>query len=292
MFLKLRGTRVLWFVHNLQPHDLHPEHHRAWGVYVSALLQLIDGWITLSPSTAGVVVERYPELSRKPQAFIWHPPYLISYSGNCEQARQELSLTSSALIYGHVGQLRPYKKLVPLAERFEQIAPPGSQLLIAGLAKDGVDSALAKLSNTRDALDFRPGSLTSEEFERVLTALDVFIAPYGNFLHSGALIHALSCGCVVVAPRVPFTCDLVEAVGSDWVITYDGEISTLTLAKAAISARSLTGERPDLSALEPSANLERLANLLVNMKTRLPKVGGSHWCEEKIPPQGQVLSKS
>lgn len=269
VFLKLRGTRVLWFVHNLQPHDLQLERRRAWDVYVSALSQLIDGWITLSPSTAEVAVERYPELSRKPQSFIWHPPYFISYNGNCEQARQELGLASSALIYGHAGQLRPYKKLVPLAKRFEQIAPPGSKLLIAGLAKDGVNFALAELSNTVAALDFRPGSLTSEDFERVLTALDVFIAPYGSFLHSGALIHALSCGCVVVAPRVPFTSDLAETVGSDWVIVYNGEISAVTLAKAAARARSLAGEKPDLSTLEPSANLERLAEFLASMKLRL-----------------------
>ncbi len=280
VFLKLRGTRILWFVHNLQPHDLQPECHRAWDVYVNALSQLIDGWITLSPSTAGVVVERYPELSTKPQAFIWHPPYFINYDGNCEQARQELGLASSALVYGHAGQLRPYKKLVPLAERFEQIAPPGSKLLIAGLAKDGIDCALTKLSNTVAALDFRPGSLTSEDFERVLTALDVFIAPYSSFLHSGTLVHALSCGCVVVAPKVPFTSDLVETVGSNWVVTYDREISAATLAKAAANARSLAGQMPDLSALEPRANLGRLAELLVSMKTRLPKVRGSHLCGE------------
>lgn len=263
--LKARGTRILWFVHNLQPHDLPSDRQHAWDVYTSRLCELVDGWLTLSPSTGDLVLARYPKLADKHHSFIWHPPYADSYDGNRAQARDELGLSNQAMIFGHAGLLRPYKNLAPLAQRFEEIAPEGSVLLLTGQAKHGAGDELWELAAQVHGLDYREGKLSPSQFDRALKAIDVFVAPYAQFLHSGALVHALSRGCVVVAPRVPFTEDLARELGADWVVLYDGDPSAAVMAEAADAARRRDGQRPDLSAFHPKKNLERLHDLLTEL---------------------------
>jgi len=73
--LRLRGARIVWFVHNLWPHELPPRYARAWTVYAGVLARLTSGWLTLSPSTGEVVARASPALARRPRAFVWHPPY-------------------------------------------------------------------------------------------------------------------------------------------------------------------------------------------------------------------------
>ncbi|TQE98391.1 MAG: glycosyltransferase [Spiribacter salinus] len=261
--LKARGTRILWVVHNLQPHDLSPERQRAWTVYARGFSRLVDGWLTLSPSTAEPAIGRYPALGRKRHSFIWHPPYADAYGGPHAQARAELGLPEDALVFGHAGLLRPYKTLGPLAARFGEIAPDGAILLLTGMAKDGAERELDALVGAVRGLDYREGRLSAAEFDRALTAMDVFVAPYARFLHSGALVHALSRGCVVVAPRAPFTEDLERELGAAWVVLYEGDEPDMSvMAKAADGAQRQDGRMPDLSPLEPEQNLARLRDLL------------------------------
>ena len=271
--LKARGTRILWFVHNLQPHDLSADRRRAWDVYTRGLSRLVDGWLTLSPSTADLVRARYPELADKPHSFIWHPPYADSYVGSRSQAREELGLSDHSMIFGHAGLLRPYKNLAPLAQKFDEIAPQGSLLLLTGKAKHGAGDALEELAGQVHCLDYREGKLSPSQFDRALKAMDVFVAPYAKFLHSGALVHALSRGCVVVAPRAPFTEDLARELGADWVVLYDDEPDAAVLARAAAAAGRQKGHAPDLSALEPEQNLGRLRDLLTTLGLDVSAIG-------------------
>ena len=260
--LKAHCTRILWFVHNLQPHDLSRERQRAWNVYARGLSRLVDGWLTLSPSTGALAISRYPALARKRHSFIWHPPYVDEYGGSRAQAREELGLSDEAMVFGHAGQLRPYKNLGSLAAQFEEISPDGALLLLTGIAKDGTERELNALVGKVRGLDYREGRLLASEFDRALTAMDVFVAPYGRFLHSGALVHALSRGCVVVAPRAPFTEDLVREFGQKWVVLYDGEFDATVLSRAALAARRQDGQSPDLTVLDPAQNIDRLRAFL------------------------------
>ena len=262
MVLKARGTKLVWFVHNLQPHELTPARLRAWNFYAASLARLTDGWVTLSPSTFKPVTQRYASLLRKSHTFIWHPPYRNSYCGDRMSARSELGLPPDRLVYGHAGQIRAYKGLLPFADRFESLAPKGARLLIAGNPYDDIGTAMSRLAAVSDCLDWRAGTLSQVAFDRILLALDVFVAPYSRFLHSGALVHALSRGCVVVAPRVPFTEDLADALGDDWVVLYDKALTAETLERARQAVCRLAGAFPDLSTFQPESNLPRLRELL------------------------------
>jgi hypothetical protein len=269
--LKARGTRIIWFVHNLCPHDLPVKRKRVWDLYIAALSRLIDGWITLSPSTDTLVVEIYPKLAEKRHVFIWHPPYNDEYGKSAEQARREIGLSVDALVFGHAGLLRPYKNLVALAQLFVDLAPDGAVLYLTGRPESSVDVNLSALCVEKNSISYQASSLNRPEFDRALLAMDVFVAPYRRFLHSGAIIHALCRGCVVVAPLTPFTADLAHALGDNYLILYEKELNDAVLSRAAQAVRDNCGQTPDLSMLLSVCNFERLHGLLLDIGLQVPE---------------------
>lgn len=261
--LKLRGTRILWIVHNLEPHDLPLQRRNIWNAYIGCFSRLIDGWITLSPSTTETVLQRYPTLARKHHTYLWHPPYANTYNGTRSQARTELGLPEDATVIGHAGLLRPYKNLEKFAACFAEISPIGSLLLLTGRGKDGTEQFLGSLVGQVPGLHYQEGKLTPTEFDRALTSFDVFVAPYIHFLHSGAIVHALSRGCIIVAPTAPYTKDLLRVIGPNWIFLHEELLPTKKhLDDAVQTAKRHAGAKPNLAFMKPEANAQRLQKLL------------------------------
>lgn len=260
--MKRKGTRIIWFAHDLEPHDLPEQLRPAWEDYAARFHDLADGWLTLSPSTQNEVLKRYPALAGKPHDFIWHPVYPEHPSAHRTRARAALGLTEDQTLFGHAGLLRPYKNLDRLVRVFRAAPLEGSRLLVAGRPRSGVDRDLTNAADGAENIRLEFARLSQDRYEAYLSAMDVFVAPYARFLHSGTLIHALCRGCVVVAPRSPYAEDLREAVGERFVLLYDGEPGTDTLAAAARQARTNGTGSPDLSGLMPSRNIPRLRRFM------------------------------
>jgi len=263
--LRIRGTKIVWFVHNLEPHDLKADLKSAWYVLANGLCCITNGWISLSPSTCTPVTVRYPLLRKKPHTYIWHPLYPAHYQGTNAVARTELEIADNTVVFAHVGGLRPSKGLVELANDFDMFSPSKALLILAGKPMKEVDEALLRISGISTSFQYLPGRLAARDFDRILTATDVFIAPYADFLHSGALIHALSRSCVIVAPQKPFVEDLERVVGSDWVVSYQGSLDARTLLKAAEAAQRVKGQKPCLNEITSSENRLRARSLFTDL---------------------------
>lgn len=275
LIIRQLGGKIVWIVHNLEPHDLAVNMRPLWRFYIRTLCSLLDGWLTLSPSTATDVQRNFPALTDKPRGVFWHPPYANAYEGDWRHARERLGLAGDRLVFGHVGLLRPYKNLAELVIRFPNIAPPEAQLLIAGQDMSNLSSCTAS-----ERVHIHPRRLSNAEFDEALTATDVFVAPYTKFLHSGALIHALSRGCVVVATHSSFASDLAAAAGRNWVVTFKGDLSAEVLAHAGKLAQDQRGLLPDLSFLDKAKNIVRLRRFLGQIGVPLPppESGHDHCC--------------
>ena len=165
-----------------------------------------------------------------------------------------------------MGVLRAYKKLGPWVTCFQQHRPDDARLLLAGKSLRGEGERLS--AQASESVQVMLGALEAERFRGLLAATDVFLAPYDRFLHSGALVHALSQGCVCVAPSTPFTRDLAEAVGAEWLLFCDAEPTAEILDAAAERARALVGQRPDLEPLGAEPNLERLTAFIDALSVR------------------------
>lgn len=261
--LRLRGTRLIWFVHNQRPHDLAPARSTLWRFYAGMLVRLADGWVTMAPSTAAEIVRAMPGLAKKPQTHFWIPTYPWAFPVAKADARRGLGLSNEDLLFAHIGLLRPYKGLDGFARIFADWAPGNTGLLLAGRAPSpDYSRQLEQLAQSHGSIDLRLGDLADDTFNRLLRATDIFVAPYTSSLHSAAIVHALCRGCIVLVRRNAFSQDLQSVAGEDWVILYDDEVTTQCLDAARLAAGRVRADGPDLSALAPLENGERLNRFL------------------------------
>lgn len=221
--LKKAGVVVVWMVHNYEPHE---GSRLIWRIYRSVLYRLVDGFMTLSPSTIDVVKKKLPGLACKPYAAVWHPSYPPSTGrGQRAKSRQKLSVSEDKKVYSFFGHLRPYKGVEQLIKEFKRGARHHEVLMIFGSAANAayVDS-LVSLIERNDNIVLMARRLSDEEFSEAMAAADLAVFPFRQSLHSGSIVHAISEGIPVVTPRFPFADALAEEVGAGWVNTYTGDL--------------------------------------------------------------------
>jgi glycosyltransferase involved in cell wall biosynthesis len=246
--MRRRGTKIVWMVHNLQPHDLKGPRRLMWPFIESRILRNCDAFMTLSPATISVVRNKFPQLGSKPAVAALHPLY-PRQSDLPDQAacRQMVSLPAEGRVFALLGLIRPYKGTEALIQVFAATSDPDARLLIAGRAES---SDYAERIRAMAAADRRIVTnlqfLSDRDFAVCLLAADALVLPYTGYLHSGAFAHALSYARPVITPAGPFANDMAEAVGSDWVFRYQG-----ALMPQVLDDWSKPLAAPDLRALDP-----------------------------------------
>jgi beta-1,4-mannosyltransferase len=258
LLLKGKGTKIVWCVHNLEPHDRGPRFMAVWCLYIGIVSMLIDGFVTLSPSTIGLVRRHLPRLANKPGTFIWHPEYLIDRSLDCAEWRSRNGIAPVDKLFAFVGQIRRYKGVEELVECFSRTDDPTHRLLVAGATWDGKTRQLLESSAKRDdRIILKIGNLVESEFASATLSADIVILPFKKYFHSGTIIYALSCGKPVCTPATAYATDLRNQVGDDWVQLYQGDITPEVFGNALISNEVAKPSLEFLSIAESGAKIRR-----------------------------------
>lgn len=262
-----RRTRLVWMVHDLQPHDGRWFKRLAWPPYAAALARMADGAITLSSGTRATVTAAYPALAGKPMEHVWHPAYpgeVLDPEARAA-ARAALGWGAEVRAYGYCGQLRPYKGVEDLVTAFRALPDPDARLLVAGMPRDGeIAATLAGLAGDDPRITLRLENLSPEAFRAALGACDLIVAPFRHYLHSGSIVHALSAARPVLTPATAFAGSLAAELGRpDWLQTYEGPLTPAALAAAVLPATPL-----DLAPLAPAAAARRLKRFLEGLAGR------------------------
>ena len=245
------GGRLVWTVHNVLPHDT-----RYPGLDTDlrrAVVQRADVVHVLSAGTVAAAAPLY-EIPAAKVLHVPHPSYLGVYPDEVfgHEARARLGIGPDDIVFGAVGQLRPYKGLDDLVTAFEAVvaAPPDARrrrLLLAGQPAAGptIDALLARARAHPDVIvDAR--LIPAGELSVPLRASDVIVLPYRSSLNSGALLLALTFGKPVIAAASPH---VMETVGPDAAITFDPD------DRGALTAAILGADR----LLTPTARDAALA---------------------------------
>lgn len=260
--MKKHGVRLVWTVHNLKPHDIELRYKPLWSLYSHQLCRLVDGFVTLSPATVEVVRRELRGLSRKAGTYAWHPPYpLAATQEDRLTVRAQLGIDLDTRVFGFLGYLRPYKGIEELIIAFRAIQGERYALLICGAAfRDEYAQRVRDLSagDTRIHLQLR--RLSDQEFSAFSSAMDVVVLPFRGGLHSGSLVHAISQSRVAVTPRSPFAGSLREAVGNQWVLTYDPPLAPEILLRSEPA-----GGAPQLQSLGTDISGPKLARFYENL---------------------------
>jgi glycosyltransferase involved in cell wall biosynthesis len=244
--LRLRGARLIWTAHNLQPHETY---HAGWGYLVYRYVaRWSDTVIAHSHAARAALEAHYGGLPNC--MVIPHGSYIGLYGPPRDPAasRAALGLPSNGRVLLNLGTLRPYKGIEDLLTAFARLpASERGTLLIAGAPKDrayaaAIERQAAALPGVRLHARFIP----DEQLPVYLAAADVVVLPYHALLTSGVLLWALSYARPVVAPAFGAVRELIRDGRSGFLFT-PGDRDALrdTLARALA--------HPDLDGLGQAA---------------------------------------
>jgi beta-1,4-mannosyltransferase len=199
--LRRRGTRIVWTVHNLRPHE--PRHPRLERLLARFVLRRADRVIAHSRFAARRVAELYGDGADRVEV-IPHGHFIGFYpppQRSRDEVRDALRIPRDAFVYLLFGQLRRYKGVPAAIAAFRRLPYADARLVVAGAVRDPalereIAAAAAGDGRVRQLLGHVPDERVAELHE----AADAALIPYGEVFSSGALLLALSLGLPAVAP--------------------------------------------------------------------------------------------
>lgn len=231
-WMRLRGTRIVWTVHDLGPHESYHPVLETW--FWRFFLPQVDGFISLSRHGKKMAERVFPALQHVPGAVVPHGHYRAAYPNTLtpEQARSALEVDPEAPVLLYVGRIRRYKNVPHLVRIFRMVEDDAARLFIVGnpaerMLRRDIHKAASDDPRVRLTLEFVPG----DAMQGFLNAADLVVLPYEDILHSGSALLALSFNRPVLVPNRGAMSELRAQVGADWVRTYDGPLSPDDLAE-------------------------------------------------------------
>lgn len=246
---KLRGTRLIWTVHDATPHIvLHPS-LADW--FQQELASRVDGYINICEPGQAITQTQFPLLKQRPNIIIPHGHYRGEYPNQIsrKQARQQLGIPESVPMMLFLGYIAAYKNVPHLIQVFRQGTDPHLNLVIAGkpeLPKLRAEVQAAAQNDPRIKLILN--YIPNEQLQWYFKAADLVVLPFQEILNSGSALLALSFNCPVLVPQQGAMGELQAQVGVDWVKTYTGCLRAEILQESLTWA--LNTPRPSQAPLE------------------------------------------
>jgi len=255
---KIRGAKIIWTVHNLQPHE--QTQPIAWvKLFYFAWRKLVDGGIFLSHSSRSAYDDSYGPIGDS--EVVPHGHYCSIYEGMIPTCnfKSELDIEDGDFVFGHYGLIRSYKNIPHLIEQFSQLKGSNNKLIIAGKVRNGEEAlgeTIRRLAAGDDRISFIPRFLTDSEMLELYSFTDLAVFPYTRILNSGSAILALSLGCPVLVTKSPSMFELQDLVGDSVSLLDDlSDLTEIMLGHYASgmprvsSAQLISLNWPDLSRL-------------------------------------------
>jgi len=257
VWLRMRGTKLVWTVHNL-------EHHELGGtipadVFWRLFTPLVTAVISLTEVGRTAIRENFPRLRNPALAVVPIGTYRDVYPSPPDRAaaRAALGIPVDATVVAFVGLIRPYKNVPGLIEAFRQFPDDDVVLLVGGKPlKEAwgreVEAAAGGDPRVRLHLDFLP----PEHLLRHLAAADLVVLPFLEMFNSSSALLALSFDRPILVPDTSTMRELRDLVGASWVRCYEGHLDGTVLLETARKVQS--EERSEHAPLEDFA-WDRLA---------------------------------
>lgn len=244
---KCVGVKIVWTVHNFRRPGVQHE-HVSEKIFWKPFLRLVDGLIFMTEDSRKEVFKEVPRLASKKNAVIPHGDYT---SMSCDPEHQAPPVNIQ-----YFGAINPYKRVPSLINAFSGIAEAeGLSLRIsAEMSAYNPDAEFVTTigSLTPDVsarIEYENRFQGDDELIAKVKSSDLVVLPYDHVQNSGSALFALSFGTPILAPRIPLFEDLKARVGSEWVILFDGKLTSEDLLNAWRSAKSTKSSKasPNLS---------------------------------------------
>lgn len=251
-WFKLRwGAKVVWTVHNLEPHERTlPYWWRRLFYWI--WLWFVDGCIFMSEASRQAFEEKYQR--EYPHTIIPHGHYCDMYDRVSPESglRERLRIRTGDVVFGHYGQIREYKNVPYLMREFSKLEGAHLKLIVAGKVRQQDGSLLEEIKQLAESdrrIHFVPGFVSDEAMKGLYELTHWAVLPYRDILNSGSALLALSLGCPVLVPDLPTMVELQSKLSPRFVklIPRSGLLSGLNLC---FDEERVRCERSDLSELD------------------------------------------
>jgi beta-1,4-mannosyltransferase len=246
-YLRARGTKIVWTMHNYRAHEKSHPLLESW--FWRRFIPRVDGAISLSAAGLRLGKDRFPRLSEIPTAVIPHGHYRDDYPPKVAEARDILQIPGSARVLLFFGAVRAYKNVGSLIRTFREVGSPEAILYIVGQPNSSV---LAREILQEASLDHRVRVVFEfvkpKDVSIYLGGADVVVLPYREILNSGTALLALSLNRPVLVPDLGAMGELKADLGEAWVRTFAGELDKSMLEGAldwAIQSRPFVCPMPE-----------------------------------------------
>ncbi len=223
LFLKLKGSKIVWTVHNFKPHDL--KYPILLNVHFSIFTKSVDAYIVMIKDCVNDLRLHYPSLRNKPFNYIPHGHYrdLYSFQSSRDVCRQSFGFESEDFVFLLVGHLRAYKNVDRLIEVFSEAKNPNFKLLIAGKLDEDIhfQSKVFNLASLDNRIVLKPGFIGDDDLHVYFNASNVVVLPYKELFNSGAMLLALSFNRPVLLPRNSVSEEYLSEFGESFVNLYN-----------------------------------------------------------------------
>jgi beta-1,4-mannosyltransferase len=246
-WVRLRGGKVIWTVHNLQSHvQQHPGIERYfWKIFTA----LLNAYIGLTETGAEQARHRYPALRSKPGFIIPHGNIRDAYPAveiSREEARLRLGIPPSARVVGFFGSIERYKGITELVETFSALNDHRAVLYAAGKCylTDEERAHIEHIAARDNRVCLRLEYIPDADATSYIRASDLVALPFREILNSGSAVLALSLDRPVLVPAKGAMVELQQFAGAEWVRLYSGELTPETLRNhldAAIEGAAMRG---------------------------------------------------
>jgi hypothetical protein len=111
--IKRRGGRLVWTVHNLEPHRrFDPAKARAFERFHAAVLKELDVFVSLTEAGVAEIRRAFPQLSKTPYVVARHPHYrdLVRPGDGAQALRSRWAFPEGTFVIGCLGQIQKYKR--------------------------------------------------------------------------------------------------------------------------------------------------------------------------------------
>jgi glycosyltransferase involved in cell wall biosynthesis len=258
LYLRGRGTHIVWMMHNLEPHERN--HWLSSWLFARWFPRACTHAIALSQNALHLSQRLYPALRHKRITVIPHGHYRETGQAvwSRHRSRAALQLPQRAFTLLFFGGIRPYKNVPRLLDAFRQLPGDHIQLVVAGLPALGVTAAeLHEQAQLDPRVSLHLSFIPESDVPKFMGAADLVVLPFHSILNSGSVLLALSHNRPVLAPSMGALPEIQAQVGPHWLRLYEGEIRTAVLATAVNESAPGEDERPDLTAFDWQPIAER-----------------------------------
>jgi beta-1,4-mannosyltransferase len=231
-FVKLRGTRIVWSVHNLEPHENSSYDCKD---YVRSVLRLADGVIFMNDSGRTLAIREFEGFMDKFYTVIPHGHYRGVYQNNISRAesRGKLGFSENERVILLFGKLSPYKGIASLIEAFKSLKDPDLRLVIAGKpVNEDYSNALRSISADDNRIFSHFVHIADDDVQLYMNSADLVVHPYLRSFTSGAAMLSLSFDKPILCANLGSMSDLEKEIRGDWVRLYEPPMTSEVLEEA------------------------------------------------------------